>query len=815
MSDRPPIFTAGQIAALLRCDARVIRRDLEGVAPDHDGAGRRAWHFETLPAALRQRIEAESKRQGFAAPAKALAFDHARHGWQPALPLAECSKAAITEATKLRQALARTIALKDDATVSRAELVRMGMEDWRRVFRPKPERMISERRWFDLFHRTLDRAGSVWPLDAVEIYLPDRPARKTVVVEVAVALAAPLPDDSFADVQAAIDKIADPLKQQITASEKELVLEEACAWCEQRADDGTSQKLAREELFNFLVVQVPGLAPNRNALRVAFDRAWKRHLHGEDLRDRRAAANARRAKVLDMEEMERVIHLALRKYRNRLAPALREVRGGQPGARKSYVPQTVRTATAHRIAALAPFQQGPRAADKASPSMELSYDGIRPMDCLVIDDATWNVYLKWPLPEGGWKLTRGQIILIIDFRTLRVLHYGIIPEEQPNSLLAFTVTTRAIAEFGIPKAIYLERGKVFAESKLMTGGKRTVQAMRLPGWDDIPAADRELGLQRLGLKIITARRARSKAVELVIGLLQNRTDGEVGFCGRHERFDRPEALTRLLKEAGSRDIERSAKALAQFYTIEEWAERFQAHCDAYNAEPQEGKHLQGLSPEAAFQAWWPHDDPPTKLDAGCRHWLAHHRKPVDVRGGAISFVLRGEKFTYRHEALSPLEGRKVLAWLDPELPEVITVTDMKQANPLSIERCQQPNALAVLTDPDDPVLASETAKVQRHQRYWAGEHRTLKAKFEPTFRKNLVSRQVAALGEQMTRQREETIQRREDTEKREQRGRSRLNKLGLSAATVARNADVDSGSRELADLMAQARAEESTEESST
>src|SRR5690606_19849933 len=137
------------------------------------------------------------------------------HGWQPALPLAECAEGAITEATKLRQALARTIALKDDATVSRAELVRMGLEDWRRVFRPKPARMISERRWFDLFHRTLDRAGSVWPLDAVEIYLPERPARKTVVaVEVAVALAAPLPDDSFADVQAAIDKIADPLKQQ-------------------------------------------------------------------------------------------------------------------------------------------------------------------------------------------------------------------------------------------------------------------------------------------------------------------------------------------------------------------------------------------------------------------------------------------------------------------------------------------------------------------------------------------------------------------------------------------------------------------------
>ena len=802
-----PTFTAAQIAGLFRCDARVIRRELDQVPPDHDGAGRRAWHIETLPAELRQRIEAEATRQGFADSWKALAFDHADSSWQPALSLTECAENAITDATKLRQALARTITLKDDVTIPRTELVRMGLEDWRRVFKPKPERMISERAWFDLYHRTLDRAGSAWPLEALEIYLPEKPARK-LAVEAGAALSSPPPDDSFAELQRVINDLADPLKQEITAHEKELILERSCCWCELRTDDGPSQKLAREELFNFLIVHVHGLAPNRNALRVAFDRAWKRHLNGDDLKDRRAAANAKRAKVLDMGELERVIHLALRKYRERLPPAMREVRGGKLGARKSYVPETIRRAATPTIAALAPFQQGPRAADKASPSMDLSYDGIRPMDCLVIDDATWNVYLKWPLPEGGWKLTRGQIILIIDFRTLRLLHFGIIPEEQPNSLLAYTVTTKAIEEFGIPKAIYLERGKVFAESKLMTGGKRTVQAMRLPGWQDIPAAERELGLQRLGIRIITARRARSKAVELVIGLLQNLTDGELGYCGRNERFDRPEALTRLLKEAGSSDPQRSAKALAQFYTIEEWAARFAEHVATYNAEPQEGKHLAGLSPDAAFEKWWPHDNPPTKLDASCRHWLAHHRKPVDVRGGAVSFILRGEKFTYRHEDLSSLEGRKVLAWIDPELPDVITVTDMKQENSIAIERCQQPNALAVLMDEADPVLTSETAKIQRHQRYWAGVHRTLKTKFEPTFRRNITSPKVVALGEQMTRQREEVIQRRDETERRETRGRARLNKLGLSAATVSRSADIDTGAREFAELMAQARAEE-------
>src|SRR5690606_23070496 len=134
----------------------------------------------------------------------------------------------------------------------------------------------------------------------------------------------------------------------------------------------------------------------------------------------------------------------------------------------------------------------------------------------------------------------------------------------------------------------------------------------------------------------------SKAVELVIGLLQNLTDGEVGYCGRNERFDRPESLTWLLKEAASKDPVRSAKAVTQFYTVEQWADRFAGHVATYNATPQEGKHLRGLSPDAGFEQLWPADDPPTKLDADSARWFMPHQQELEVRGGAVSFTLRGE-----------------------------------------------------------------------------------------------------------------------------------------------------------------------------
>ncbi|MBI1178004.1 hypothetical protein GC207_11275 [bacterium] len=788
------LVTAAQIARAMRASERVMRRRLAHVAPDFDGGGRRAWLFGSLPFALQQELQTESQRQQFSSPVQLLTFDHAANAWSPKVAMSDCTEEAVMQATRLRRALVRAIARRDDTTFSGSELVAMGREDYQREF----GHPITDRYWRELFQRTLDRAGNSWPLDAIEIYLPERPARKQPARR---ATNSRPPSDSWGALARVIDGLNSPL--QISADEKELLLTHACEWCQAQFDRGITQKAAREKLFAFLMAQAPGLAANRNALRVTFDRAWRRYQAGEELRDKRPSANAARAKVLNTEELERIVYTSLRKFRGRVAPAVREVKGGKLGARKSYVPETLRREVTPAIAAIAPFHQGPRAADKASPPMDLSYDGIRPMDCLVIDDATWNLYLRWPLPDGSWKLTRGQIILIIDLRTLRVLHFGIIPEEQPNSLLAFTVTAKAIEEFGIPKAIYLERGKVFAESKLMTGGKQTMQAMRAPGWDDIPSAERELGLQRLGVRIITARRARSKPVELVIGLLQNLTDGELGYCGREERYDRPEALTNLLKEARRGE----ASALNQFYSIEEWADRFAVHVATYNATPQEGKHLRGLSPEEAFNKWWPKNDI-VKLDARCRHWLAHHRKPVVIRGGAVSFNLRGEKFTYRHEDLSPMEGRRMLAWIDPELPDVLVVTDMKQENPIAIERCRQPNALAVLLDEPDATFADETAKVQRHQRYWAGVHRTLKSKHELSFRVNLVDRKVVALGAEIERQRTDTVRRREDKERREHQGRTRLNKLGLSSATVSRSADIDSGSANLAELLRRAKEEE-------
>jgi hypothetical protein len=704
--------------------------------------------------------------------------------------------------------MARAIALKDAPATSGTRRAEIGLEDYKKEF----GHPITEGHWRRLFRRTLERAGTRWPLDATEIYLPERPARR----ETATAEPTQGHEDPFASIRARIETWAD--RANPTAAEMQLLWGDVCAWCEDQAQAGIPQKAARERLTGFLWAQVRRQFASREAVRKAVARkveVWVKAQGDPDaFRDRRAEANAKRAIPPNEEEEQRIVWEALRRYRGRVAPAVRAVRGQAPGAPKSYVPASLRQRVTPLIQALQPIHQGPRAADKASPPMDLSYDGIHSMDCLSIDDVTLNSYFWADAPRGEIIVTRGQIILIIDFRSSRILHFGMIPEEQPNSLLAWQVTTRAIGQFGIPKVLQVERGRIFRDSKLMTGGRPVRGEWHAGGWEPVPVAEREMGLQRLGIRISTARRARSKAVEGVIGLLQNLMDGEPGYAGRFERLDRPERTATAL-----RDSARTAAELASgrphpskfFLSMGEWQERVARIIEEYNRTPQEGKKLAGLSPDDAFRHYWPTADPPTRLGEDSRHLLAYHRKAVDVRGGAVAFDLRGERYSYRNEQLSRIEGRPVLVWLDPEDLQLVTVTDMKGRNAITIERDGKPNALQALTGGSD-TLSVEQAKTNRHMAHLKAVHRTMAAKFEPTFRQNFVSREVAETGATIAAQRKEAASQVEKVRGQADRGRARLSRLGLAPEAVSASVDVDAASREFEAMIAAAKAAEAEEQ---
>jgi len=48
--------------------------------------------------------------------------------------------------------------------------------------------------------------------------------------------------------------------------------------------------------------------------------------------------------------------------------------------------------------------------------------------------------------------------------------------------------------------------------------------------------------------------------------------------------------------------------------------------------------LQGASPNEAFEARWPNDNPPARFDASCWHLVAHYVQKKVVGRDGISFT---------------------------------------------------------------------------------------------------------------------------------------------------------------------------------
>ena len=156
--------------------------------------------------------------------------------------------------------------------------------------------------------------------------------------------------------------------------------------------------------------------------------------------------------------------------------------------------------------------------------------------------------------------------------------------------------------------------------------------------------------------------------------------------------------------------------------------------------------MQGLSPDEAFEKFWPHSNPPARLDANSWHLVAHYVRPVPVTTNGICFRIGSKSFVYRNERTGQDRGKTVLAWFDPECPEFLCVTDMNRKNPYLVERSTPVDFLA---EPGDPVFEREIAKAASHSAYPRARYNVLKAKFAPTFRRNLVDVETAETAQEM------------------------------------------------------------------
>jgi hypothetical protein len=196
-----------------------------------------------------------------------------------------------------------------------------------------------------------------------------------------------------------------------------------------------------------------------------------------------------------------------------------------------------------------------------------------------------------------------------------------------------------------------------------------------------------------------------------------------------------------------------------FYSLAQWNRRLGQLVDQYNAEPQEGHILAGMSPDQAFESFVDRSNPPIQFSAGLRYLLAHDKRLARVTLNGVTIQIGKQKFNYLGKEIAHLVGREVLAWFDSENPESIVVTNPDRTNPICVARSEQPGALESLTDPDAGTLGRELARIEGQASHMKTLFNVVKAKFPLPQRQLLAAAQAMELGEEITTQKTETAKR--------------------------------------------------------
>jgi hypothetical protein len=764
-------FTAAQIAAVTGKTPQAIRQQLRSVPPAGTkiagGNQASAWSLSQLPQNLRLQIE-ESARRTNCRDAEAL-LNAPRQRWEQALPMDKIASEQIQAATKTREALRPFLIEQHNVNLSRAEIETRGVEEYRRIF----GNGITTRYWRELFMRTIRRDNGFEEWNRLEIYLPDRLKEKeTSASIVSKALAG-----NFVELENFIQACSNP--HAPTEKERAGIWTLAFEKLASLISAGASKKSAERDVRQFLFARAPYMAASRDALLKAFNRKLEAFEgSGGDakaLRDGREN-NGDRVQLPDCDR-DLLIHRSVFYYRGDIAPAWRDclrdgfsdvIKSRYTGRalNKSHVPKSVMDSIGAEVDIMTTMYQGPHAFDAIKGHVTRSYDGIHSLQCVSGDDFTLNTYFYIPDGKGWFDLTRGQVILFIDFRSLRILGWALEPRKSYSSLTIRSLCTHVFGYFGVPEILYFERG-LWKSATLLKGKTGPFEFTEV-----------SQGLREFGVKFIHAVRPRTKVVERIGGMFQDIAEAEPGYCGRDERRDAPESLRRQMAEVEAR----KAHPSKYFYSLEQWHHRIGELVDRYNAETQQGHILAGLSPDQAFEKYLNHDEPPMQFSAGLRYLLAHDKRQERVTLNGVTIQIGKQKFNYRGREIGHLVGRDVLFWFDPENPEMATVTDLDRKNPICVTRSQNPSALECLIEPDSGRLGRELARIEDQASYMKTRYRVVVAKFPLPQRRLLVDAQAVEkfeLGMEIETQRRDVTNRIEQQKKDHRRARRLTQRTGI------------------------------------
>jgi len=657
---------------------------------DVEGKPMDAWKFEPLPLDWKLEITRRGVKRGFEDGAKFLASLPAVP-WRAPLPWDRVPAREQAKAVKLQKALAQALSLygQPQAGAGQAEDARLA------EFKAQFGYAISARHWRRLLCRTIGRDGGAENWQRLELYLDDR------------AFAAPKPqyDAARAEYQHRdLDGVIAALenRQNPTGDDRRFLFDAVFRHYEEQSgqlpdstDGNCKRRLLKRSLLSYLFGAFPertlcatlpslkrrfeekliqwrngGRSPDALRDRRPLDSGWFRNGGlGEDLKKIRDLA-------IQLDGNESLAHRMLRE-RGKLSKEFCEAYPYDARVAKSALPGSVRDAVTPEVDMCLPLRRGPWQAKMRGPYIPRDWSDVKPGDWFNADDVTWNHYFKERLEDGRWTVLRGECLLMTDLRTGEPLDFLLIPGHY-NGEHVRNLVLRVHDKVGLPHCgFYFEKG-VWA-SRLITGDKRQGTPVH---WRE---AENGLCSQGLKLEVRHATTPRAKPIECLLRILQERMRCIAGFVGFNERAYDAERVQALIARAQRQDRE----ALAKFPTAPEWAAKITAVLEEFAHDPQNGKMLEGRAPaeiwSEALRA-----RPMRKLADASRYILSTHQKTVKVRQEGIVLRIRGRSYVYYNEHTGPLIGREVRAFYNLEMPELLTVCDIKGRNYFSVGRVGLP-----------------------------------------------------------------------------------------------------------------------------
>jgi hypothetical protein len=209
-----------------------------------------------------------------------------------------------------------------------------------------------------------------------------------------------------------------------------------------------------------------------------------------------------------------------------------------------------------------------------------------------------------------------------------------------------------------------------------------------------------------------------------------------------------------------------------FLTAEQWFTRLEEIAQRYNGERQGGRLLNDLSPDEAFTLFDDPANPPPEFDARTRYLLAHHKRPVRVTKRGITVF--GNR--YYGSEIGHLIGRELLAWYDPDAPEILSLTDMERKNPIAIPRAENVPAIN-----GGDVLASELQRADGHLSYAKTRYGVLAAIHRKHRGQIIPTREQVDLGRELGRVQTAVV----DTQQRVGKARRVAREMGMQISDEA------------------------------